>query len=529
MRKLWILWKMNFRSMLRTLSVGRGKKAVGGVAAMALMAFLALYCSGIYSFLLAEIFAQVGLLDLLAPLMAVLACVMALVLTLGAATGFVFGGRDTDLMLTLPVPAFTVVLGKLLALYLENLVFCALWMLPTTAAYLMKSSAGAAHGALYCVRMVLALPFLPLLPTALALLGGWLSAFVSGRSSRKSLLQTLVSFAFLLLVMLGSFRINALIEQMLLHADAVRRVLHTWLLPFGLLLDALAGSAGALACLALVCLAPFLLLAWCIGTRYRRILSALGSHRTRSDYRLRGVRAGSAFSALFKKECGRFFGTPVYLLNMGFGAVMLVAVSVYLLFDRTRTAMVVGALGGARAAAPLIALIVGFLAVTCNTACVSISLEGKTLWILKEAPVRAEMLFGAKALLGALAAGVPAVLCTLLLAFGLGVPPLETCALALLFLCLGVFTPLFGLAVNLRYPKMDSENEAVVVKQSASCMVAVFGGMLLVGAFALLYLAVKDLLGFGVFCLLCAALLLGGAALLWRHICRRGPEILRRL
>ena len=36
---------------------------------------------------------------------------------------------------------------------------------------------------------------------------------------------------------------------------------------------------------------------------------------------------------------------------------------------------------------------------------------------------------------------------------------------------------LIGILVNLRYPKLDAENSAEVVKQSTSSMVAVFTGM----------------------------------------------------
>ena len=68
--------------------------------------------------------------------------------------------------------------------------------------------------------------------------------------------------------------------------------------------------------------------------QYKRILSSLASHVTRSDYRLREVKAGGRFAALFKKECGRYFGTTIYLLNTGIGAVMLLGFSVYVLFVR---------------------------------------------------------------------------------------------------------------------------------------------------------------------------------------------------
>lgn len=312
MRKLWVLLKLNFRAMLRAFSFRSGagsskKKAAGGLGALLLMAFLALYLSGVYSFLLASMLAEVGIVEMVLPLMALMACVMSLMFTLFAASGLVFGGKDSDIVLALPVPAFTVMLSKILALYLENLVFCGLWMLPTGAAYLVYAGLGAGQVAGFCVRLLAAALFLPLLPSVLALLGGWVIAYFSGRMKHKSLVGTVLSIVLTGAVLVGSLQINALAAALLQNIEGVRRTLHTWLLPLGLLLDGLVGSWGALLGFLLISLAPFLVLVWGMSTQYKRILSSLASHVTRSDYRLREVKAGGRFAALFKKECGPLF------------------------------------------------------------------------------------------------------------------------------------------------------------------------------------------------------------------------------
>lgn len=529
MRKLGMLWKLNFRAMLGVLSLGGGKKTAGGLGVLALMAFLALYCSSTYSFLLTDALSAAGLTEFVLPLMSIMAYLMSLMLTVMAASGLVFGGKDTDLMLTLPVPAFTVVLGKVLALYLENFVFCGMWMLPTSLAYLMDAGLGAGGGALFCVRMALALPFLPLVPSFIGLLCGWAISFASGHMRHSSLAATALSLLFVGLVLVGSFQLQGFVGLLITQSEQVRHVLHTWLLPFGLLLDGLMGSMAALTGFAALVLLPFLALTWLVGTRYRRILSAVASRHTRSDYKLREVKTGSAFSALFAKECRRYFGSTVYLLNTGIGAVMMIGVSVYALFARDKAALIVDSLGGGAAAAPMAALTFCLLESFTNTAGVSISLEGKTLWILKEAPVPALVLFGAKALLGALVAGVPGMACAVLLSLAAGIPWVPALALFSLALGLGVFVPALGLAVNLRFPKTDYENEAIVVKQSASSMISSFGGMAVVGAGALAWSLLSRWLSFAAFGFLAAAVLVAAATGLWNWVCRRGPEILRTL
>ena len=467
MRKLWVLLKLNFRAMLRAFSF----RSRAGSSKMAL-----------------------------------LACVMSLMFTLFAASGLVFGGKDSDIVLALPVPAFTVMLSKILALYLENLVFCGLWMLPTGAAYLVYAGLGAGQAAGFCVRLLAAALFLPLLPSVLALLGGWVIAYFSGRMKHKSLVGTVLSIVLTGAVLVGSLQINALAAALLQNIEGVRRTLHTWLLPLGLLLDGFVGSWGALLGFLLISLAPFLALVWGMSTQYKRILSSLASHVTRSDYRLREVKAGGRFAALFKKECGR-----------------------YLLFVRGQAALLVAQMGGAQAVAPMLAAVVCLMQATVNPACVSISLEGRTLWILKEAPVPPRELFGAKALVNVLVSDVPATLSVLLLWFGLGLSAPDALALLALCVCMGLFIPVAGLAVNLWLPRLDCENDTIVVKQSASSMIGIFGGMLVVGLGALLWAVGGKLLGFVWFSLAAAAVLLAGAALGWHWLCGSGARILQKL
>lgn len=539
MRKLWALLKLNFRVMLRAFSLRGGTskskgKAAGGLGALALMAFLSLYLSGAYSFLLTQMLAERGAPELALPLMAVLACVMSLLFTVMAASGLVFGGRDSDLMLTLPVSAFTVVLGKVLALYLENLLFCGLWMLPTGAAYALYAELSAGQIALFCARLAAILPFLPLLPSALALLGGWAIAYASGRMRHKAAVGTVLGLALTGAVLAGSIQINRLLEMLLRDLDGVRRALHTWLLPFGLLADGLTGAAPAFGLPALggyilIGLAPFLALVWAVGTQYKRILSRLSGHALRGDYQLRGVKTSGAFAALFGKECRRYFGSTVYVLNTGFGAVMLVGMAVYALAMRARVLPVLEQLGGVRAVLPLALLAVCIIQTTVNPACVSISLEGKTLWLLKEAPVSPRALFGAKALLGLLVSAVPAAACVILLWIGYAPAPRDALGMLALCLSLAVFTPVFGLTVNLILPRMDCDNDTIIVKQSAASALGIFGGMLCVGLGALLWPLCGRALGFAGFCALASVLALLCAAALWRWVCTRGARILGRL
>ena len=374
MRKLWCLVKVDFRAMLVALSFGRGKTGkAGGIGALVLLAALPLYLSGMYSFLLAEWMRANGALGFLMPVMTLLGIFMSLMLTMFGASGIVYGGRDMDLMLSLPVPAFSVMLAKLLALYLENLVFCGLWLIPTGVA--LGIYGGASAGFVVC--MALAVLFTPFLPTLLGALIGWLVAFAEGRLRRKALVASLLYVALFGVLIAGGMQVNKLAALMLQNAAALQHVLNTWLFPMGLLQSALAGSVPALLGYLAVCLLPFLAAAWVLGLRYKAILTGLNSRAMGKAYRLSRLGASGQFMALYKKEFARFFGTPIYLFNTGIGFMMLIGAGVYAVFARRSILAFAAQVGGIQPLLPIGLLAVAFVLGISNITCVSISLEGK--------------------------------------------------------------------------------------------------------------------------------------------------------
>ncbi|MEF9970340.1 MAG: hypothetical protein RR759_07775 [Ruthenibacterium sp.] len=526
MRKFSALLRINFRALLSTFSFGSGKKrALGSVAAIIFLGGLALYMSGIYSFLLGDVLRSIDALGFLLPLMAISACVMALVFTMVAATGIVFSNKDSDFMLSLPLSAFSVMLAKILALYLENLLFCGLWMLPTGVAYLYYGGSG---GAIFIVLLLISVLFLPLLPTLLATVFGYVIAFFSARLRRKALITNLLTFGLFGLMMLVSFQINKLGAILLQNMDKFSKILDTWLLPFGLFRRGLEGNLFALVGF-LVCLVPFLLITYFFSTRYKKILTGLASHATRSDYKLQNVKAQSQFAALFRKEAGRYFGTPVYLMNTGIGALMMIFAAIAGVFMRSTVQIFIAQMGGIEAVFPIFSIALCLMLATICSTCVSISLEGKTLWILKEAPIMPATLFAAKIGVN-LAVSWSASFITLLIVTLTYAPPLIVMAkFFLLTLALSLFVALSGLMVNLLLPKMDGASDTLVVKQSASSLIGILGGTAVVGVGALLYINLNKWLRLGDFFVLSTLFLLVLCGLCWHWLNTRGAQRLLKL
>lgn len=247
---------------------------------------------------------------------------------------------------------------------------------------------------------------------------------------------------------------------------------------------------------AAICVAPFLLLAWLFSFNFKNLLSALASTELRTNYRLGKLKSAGVFSALLTKEAGRFFGTPILLLNSGFGILLLVGGSVFALLFKSKIAEMMvemagmGISGFQEMVSPLVLAFIGFVLSTVIVSGVSISLEGKTLWILKAAPVSVFGIFMAKAGFNFLLGALGCVVSLPMLWFAFGLPAADVACILLVSLLFGFFTSLSGLYINLLFPRLDAENEAVMIKQSASVIVTMLvgfvAGALLVGLFFIL-------------------------------------------
>lgn len=532
MGKFKALLVLQLKAMLFSFHVGgRSKRrAFSGVGVLLLMGGLAFYLSATYSFLFASQLSPVDMLPLLILMMPVMAVVVGLFFTLFSAQGILFGGRDNDLMLSLPVSAFTLLLSRLLALYLENLVFSLFVMLPAGAAYLWYGGGG---GFRFALVLLLCIPFLALLPTLLSLVCGFVLGWLSSKFVRKSAISLLLYLLLLAGALAGSFQVNFLIADLASSAMGIQEALSAWCLPFLLLKEAACdGNWLSLLLFCALCLLPLLILTWLFAGRYRTIITSLGSHGARSDYQLGRVSAGSQPRALLRKEAARFFGTPIYLFNAGLGLMLLLAGGAASLFFRRDLEPILAQLetvAGGLSPALFMTGAVCFLLATVSITASSISLEGKQLWILKTAPVSAHTLLTVKAgfqLLLALPCLVPSILC---LSIALGLSLLE-CLLSLLVSALFALTSaLFGLYINHCFPKLDAPNDMVVVKQSAAAMLGVFLPMLAAVLAALLCFLLRNRLGPISLLLLCVGLFLLTALALLALLRRRGPALLAAL
>jgi len=216
-----------------------------------------------------------------------------------------------------------------------------------------------------------------------------------------------------------------------------------------------------------------------VSIKYKAINTGLTSHQTKSNYKLQSLKVTSPFMALHQKEIKRFFSSYLYVLNVGMGAVLLLALSITCFIfgiDKLQQLMGMPNIKGIMTNfAPFV--MSGMLAMTCTTS-VSLSLEGKNLWILLSVPIEAATIYRSKMAVNITLLLPISLLSSILMSFCLKPSIMSTVWMFVTPLAYVGLTSVWGIYINLKLPNFEWESEVTVIKQSMSSLLGIMGGML---------------------------------------------------
>ena len=125
----------------------------------------------------------------------------------------------------------------------------------------------------------------------------------------------------------------------------------------------------------------------------------------------------------------------------------------------------------------ILALIL-FMGGMTSTTTSTISLEGKSLWILKSLPVSETKIFWSKILVDASFTFIAALIVTIIGAILVNAPILITILIIVASLIYALFKAILGLLINLKFYRLDWDLPVKVIKQGLSVFVMMVVGIL---------------------------------------------------
>lgn len=525
MRELWILTKLQLSSLFGINQIlhmknseekKQGKRALGTLFAMV---FALGYFSVLYSIMMAEGFSAIGMLPSLLGIMALASSALILMFSIFETKGVLFGFGDYDIVMSWPVSTRAVAASRVVGMYANNFIYGLLLLLPAGIVYAIKAGPEWWFYPLYLALMLL----LPALPTIVGALLGTVLTIATARAKKSTLVGILAQLALVVGIMVLSMRTSMSLTDPSKLADsagAFSAMISSIYPPAQWFQDALTAGTplSALWLLLLSAASISILLLW-LGKSFVAINSRIKSKpRGETFVMRRQVRSGQ-MTALFRRERARYFSSSLYVVNTAFSYIMLLAAGIALLVKAEEVASFLE-IPEMATLYSIIPFVLAWIVSMGTTTAASISMEGKSLWIIKSMPIRARDWLTAKLAVTLLLA-IPSILITsTLIVIGLKPNLVDALWLYLAPLAYSVAFGVFGLWLNIRMPRMDWKNEAEVVKQGGSVMVCVFSGM---GAAFVPGLATA-ITGSALVLPITLALILSLTLWMWRSLVRSGER-----
>lgn len=428
-------------------------------------------------------YGKMGLVGIMPAVCALTISALAFIFTLFKTNGYLFNFKEYDMLMSLPFNPGTVAGCKFMYMYVKSLP----WNVSISVAMLIGYAIYAAPEIwVYPVWLILSL-FLPVIPMLAAAFIGFLIAKVSAGFRKKNILQTILTFIFVLAVFALRFGIEAFakdeekLNDALLSASEAIKKAESIYLPAKWFDGAVSSfSISDILLLTGVSILLFAVIFIPVGRSYRSINSKLKSHAASKKFKMTAQKSRSIENAIAYKEFKRMTGSPTYMVNGGLGEIFAVLIGIAaLIFDIE--SIIAKVLQDAPVSKemlyPAFPLIIYFMIGMVATTAISPSLEGKNYWIVKSLPIPEKTLYRGKMLFNMYLTVPFAVFGTICLCISAKVPVLTSLLEIILMVALCAFSTAWGCVCGIKHMRLDWENEIEVIKQGSAVAIYMFPNM----------------------------------------------------
>lgn len=517
------LLKIQFASFKASLMRSRRRQAKGGAGRTIGMALLFLYVIVCFFIMFGSMFSSIcmplhelGLGWLYFAIAGLMAFMLTFIGNVFATQTQLFDAKDNELLLSMPIAPKFILGSRMLLLLALDLGYVLLVMGPAGVVYCMNYPVTALSVAYFIISTLL----LPLMVQAFSCLVAWVISLISSKMRNKNIITMVVSLLFLAAYFYLYSKMGDIISGLIANGTAIAVAFKKYAFPAYYFGVGIAEHNLTYLLLYTVCTLAVFELVYAILSRSFRQITTAKKGTARIKYKERSMHVSSPAAALLRKDFQHFIGNPMYVLNAWMGEILLVVACVAMLIKKDILTEFLPILNGEGEIMGLILCVI-----LCGLSCTnlitapSISLEGKNLWIAQSIPVPAGVVLRAKVKLQMLLCIPITALSALLMGIVLKLELLTLVLAVLVPAAFNLFTALLGVVVNLHFPKFDYINETVVIKQSMSTMICMFGSMAVVLVLALLYaLLLSASVAPTLFLAVCLVLLVIVCVLMWRYL-----------
>lgn len=486
MKKYFSLIKACMSEGMNILRIrSKSKNSITKVLVPVLLVLLVMSVTYSYSETMILNLKEVNMEYVLLALFVIITSFITLIEGIYKSGNLLFNCKDDNLLFSLPIRKRTVLLVRILKFYLFELAYNSLFLIPVLFTYAIHIKPSIT----YYLVSIIALLIFPIIPILISSIIGIFITFMSSKFKGKTYIQTLLTVISLVFIMYISFNLEKLMNNISYNASSINDIITKMYYPAGAYIELVLNfKVTKLLEFILINLGAFIITIGYLGKFYFKINSKNSIKKVTKSNNNYVIKTLSPVKSLIKKEFSRFINSTVFITNAGFGLVLFIIGCI--IFSIKYENIINMLIGNGEFFKPeyiesIIPLVlftfISFSSFMTSITSSMISLEGKSINILKSLPIKTYKIVQSKVLTAVLIM-LPCILigdiiCFIRFKFDI----IDIVLILIASVLFPVLSETIGIIVNLKYPKLDAQNDTEVVKQSMSSMISVFLGMGLTG------------------------------------------------
>lgn len=496
-----------------------------------ILSLIVMFAVGVYAVMFASEFSKVNLTYIMLTLFIILTTILTLVEGIYKSQGILFDAKDNDLLFSLPIEKSKILFVRIFKLLSFQFLYNALFMIPAYVVYIYYEHPGISF---YLISILMTF-LLPIIPTVISSIIGYIVKAVSVKFKAKKIVQTVFTMIIFFGIFYISLNTQGILENIINNAESINAVIKKVYYPAGAYIDLIQNfNITTLLILIVINIVPLAIFIMIASKFYFGIISK-SSEKGKSK-KIKSieskVKVKSKLSALVSKELKRYFSSTVYIFNTSFGLILLLIITIAMSVNINGVINTITEGEGMGIDINTIISLMPkiFFCLVTYTACMtsitssSISLEGKSFNITKSLPISVDTILLSKILMSCIIT-MPVILISDLIffiAFQVGI--IDILFILTISILMPILIAIIGLFTNLKYPKMNASSDTEVVKQSMSTTIAVFSGMILGLVFAVLMVAGAQTPNINLFVLIELIVLAIVILALWKRLKKYGNK-----
>lgn len=473
------LVKKQFREILSGFMYKQSKKNgnKSSKGKIILFALLMLYCMIVFAGLfystfemIADSFVPMKLEWLCFAMAGLMATALGVIGSIFATQSQLFEAKDNELLLSLPIKPSKILFCRMLVLYVQTFIYEAVVLIPS---YLAFCKYPQFCNALSIVVFVIMLIIIPMLGLAVSCLLGWLVALISSKVKRKNIFTVVLSLLFFAGYFYLTTQMNAMLNLIVENSERIGDFMQSAMYPFYKMGLAIQGDVVSLLITVVMVAVVFCIVYYLLSRSFIRIATTKKGG-VKIKYREKSLKISNLDVALLSREWKHFVGSPIYLMNCGLGAIIMIFAAVFVIIKGNEFADVIYQVMDKSTVLLAATGIIAFLSSTDLTTAPSISIEGRTLWAIQSLPIPLNKVLMAKIKLHMLVNAIPTVILGIAIAIVFRLNIVSAVLMIFLSIVIIFFNAEMGIIYNLKSPNLEWKNETVAVKQSTSVMFTMF-------------------------------------------------------